>query len=358
MTNEKPGGHGDRAHAAGALDMAVWDAVAKIAGKPLWRLLAERFNGGKVDETILVYPGGGYYYPGKELEGLQGRDARLSGAGLQGREDEDRRRRSRHRPQAHRGRDRGGRQRARTSPSMPTAASISPPRSPTARPCSPTACSGTRSRAIRSTSSSTPCWPSSYAGALATGENLFSAIDGRNLLRYGGMRPDRDWVQLDPGAELRPDRVSAFRRRGGGHGLVAAAAHPARRPSAGAQHRGRPADRRLGELSRRVPALRRLCRRHSDRRRLRAPARDARHRHGAASPRCSPRCASGWSSSDGVGHALASAYDPSPRMRGEGRGEGQRISTPARSQSRDPARRAEARLALSPKGEGKAASLL
>ena len=39
MANEKPGGHGDRAHASGALDMAVWDAVAKIAGKPLWRLL-------------------------------------------------------------------------------------------------------------------------------------------------------------------------------------------------------------------------------------------------------------------------------------------------------------------------------
>src|SRR6056297_2754324 len=29
MSNEKPGGHGDRAVAAGALDMAVWDLVAK-----------------------------------------------------------------------------------------------------------------------------------------------------------------------------------------------------------------------------------------------------------------------------------------------------------------------------------------
>ena len=79
MANEKPGGHGDRAHAAGALDMAVWDAVAKIAGKPLWKLLSERFNGGRHDATVLVYPGGGYYYPGKELDGLQGRDARLPG---------------------------------------------------------------------------------------------------------------------------------------------------------------------------------------------------------------------------------------------------------------------------------------
>ena len=42
MTNEKPGGHGERSVAVGTLDMAIWDAVAKIAGKPLFRLLAER----------------------------------------------------------------------------------------------------------------------------------------------------------------------------------------------------------------------------------------------------------------------------------------------------------------------------
>src|SRR6516225_4666359 len=71
MANEKPGGHGDRAHAAGALDMAVWDAVAKIARLPLWRLLAERYNAGRHDKKVLVYPGGGYYYPGKELEALR-----------------------------------------------------------------------------------------------------------------------------------------------------------------------------------------------------------------------------------------------------------------------------------------------
>src|ERR1700733_12814918 len=35
MSNEKPGGHGERSVAVGTIDMAVWDAVAKIAGKPL-----------------------------------------------------------------------------------------------------------------------------------------------------------------------------------------------------------------------------------------------------------------------------------------------------------------------------------
>ena len=52
--------------------MAMWDVVAKIAQVPLWRLVSQRFNGGQFDEKVLVYPGGGYYYPGKELEGLRG----------------------------------------------------------------------------------------------------------------------------------------------------------------------------------------------------------------------------------------------------------------------------------------------
>jgi L-alanine-DL-glutamate epimerase-like enolase superfamily enzyme len=37
-----------------------------------------------------------------------------------------------------------------------------------------------------------------YQAPLATGENLFSHQDVRNLLRYGGMRPDRDYLQMDP----------------------------------------------------------------------------------------------------------------------------------------------------------------
>ena len=40
--------------------------------------------------------------------------------------------------------------------------------------------------------------PSTTPAPLATGENLFSHQDARNLLRYGGMRPDRDVLQFDP----------------------------------------------------------------------------------------------------------------------------------------------------------------
>jgi len=71
MRNEKPGGHGERSVAVGVLDMAVWDAVAKIAVVPLYRLLADRFHNGHFDRHVFVYAAGGYYYPDKNLTTLQ-----------------------------------------------------------------------------------------------------------------------------------------------------------------------------------------------------------------------------------------------------------------------------------------------
>jgi D(-)-tartrate dehydratase len=197
MANEKPGGHGDRAHAAGALDMAVWDAVAKIAEKPLWRLLSERFNGGRADATVLVYPGGGYYYPGKELEGLRAEmrgyqeqgykvvKMKIGGADLA---------MDRKRIEAvievagvgsHVAVDANGRF------DLATALAYGKAIEPYGlfwyeEPGDPLDYRLNAAIAER------------YSGALATGENLFSAIDGTNLLRYGGLRPSRDWVQIDP----------------------------------------------------------------------------------------------------------------------------------------------------------------
>lgn len=62
MSNEKPGGHGERSVAVGTLDMALWDLVAKIEGKPLYRILADRYNGGVADREVYVYAAGGYYF--------------------------------------------------------------------------------------------------------------------------------------------------------------------------------------------------------------------------------------------------------------------------------------------------------
>ena len=78
MSNEKPGGHGERSVAVGTIDMAIWDrGLRRFAGKPLFRLLAER-EGRAADPKVFVYAAGGYYYPGKDLGALRVRDALLS----------------------------------------------------------------------------------------------------------------------------------------------------------------------------------------------------------------------------------------------------------------------------------------
>src|ERR1043166_7730315 len=59
MKNEKSGGHSERSIGIGTIEVAVWDAVAKIEGKPLHRVLAERYNGGKVQDKEFCYVGGG-----------------------------------------------------------------------------------------------------------------------------------------------------------------------------------------------------------------------------------------------------------------------------------------------------------
>ncbi|WP_114905804.1 mandelate racemase/muconate lactonizing enzyme family protein [Ornithinimicrobium murale] len=71
MTNEKPGGHGERSVAVGVLDMALWDARAKLEERPLFDLLAERYGSGTPDPRVFVYAAGGYYHPGKGLQGLK-----------------------------------------------------------------------------------------------------------------------------------------------------------------------------------------------------------------------------------------------------------------------------------------------
>jgi len=71
MRNEKPGGHGERSVAVGVLDMALWDALAKIAERPLYRLLADRYCQELFRDSMFVHAAGGYYYPQKNLAALQ-----------------------------------------------------------------------------------------------------------------------------------------------------------------------------------------------------------------------------------------------------------------------------------------------
>jgi len=98
-----------------------------------------------------------------------------------------------------------------------------------------------------------------YPGPMATGENLFSMPDARNLIRYGGMRSDRDILQFDCalsyGLVEYCERWNVERVR-----LVAEALHSARRPSVVAEYRGGTGAGRQRILSGHFSTLRRFSR--------------------------------------------------------------------------------------------------
>ncbi len=197
MADEKPGGHGERAVAVAALDMAVWDLVAKLEEKPLHRLLAERHGDGEVDERVFVYAAGGYYSPGKSTSALKQEMGRYLDAGYTtvklkiGGADlvEDLRRLEvvidLLGGGEHVAVDANGR--FDLEQALAYAKAIEPyglrwyeePGDPL-------------DYMLHATLSER------YDPPLATGENIFSRQDAQNLLRYGGMRPDRDILQFDP----------------------------------------------------------------------------------------------------------------------------------------------------------------
>jgi L-alanine-DL-glutamate epimerase-like enolase superfamily enzyme len=197
MKNEKPGGHGERSVAVGVLDMALWDAVSKAAGVPLWRLLADRYNDGVADETAWVYAAGGYYYPGKGPDALQnemrsyldrGYDTvkmKIGGVPL----EDDLRRIEAVLEVVGEGRrlavDVNGRFDLDTGLAYGRAMTDYGLRW-YEEPFDPLDYLPHAALAA------------DYAGPLATGENLFSMQDARNLIRYGGLRADRDILQFDP----------------------------------------------------------------------------------------------------------------------------------------------------------------
>lgn len=198
MRNEKPGGHGERSVAVGVVDMALHDLAAKAAGVPLYRWISDHYGDGDPDEDVFVYAAGGYYAPGKTLEDLQNEmrgflDAgyeivkmKIGGADLA----EDLRRieavidvldgdGSRLMVDAN------GKFDLQTALEYGKAIDryglfwyeeVGDP----------------LDYGLNATLSE------NYRNPIATGENLFSLQDARNLIRYGGMRPDRDFIQVDP----------------------------------------------------------------------------------------------------------------------------------------------------------------
>src|SRR6266852_3204685 len=198
LRNEKSGGHSERAIGIGTIEVAVWDAVAKIAGKPLHRLLAERYNGGKAADKVFCYVGGGWYAPGKTIKQLQDEMRAHLDAGYTMVKMKV-----------------GGMPLADDLKRVEAVKSILPrggklavdANSKFGREEALAYARGLAPFGLRWFEE--PCDPLDFAllaeiaavydPPLSTGENLFSTQDVQNLDRYGGLRPDRnDVIQVDP----------------------------------------------------------------------------------------------------------------------------------------------------------------
>jgi L-alanine-DL-glutamate epimerase-like enolase superfamily enzyme len=196
MTNEKPGGHGERSVAVGTIDMAVWDAVAKIAGKPLFQLLADKYGNGTPNRRVFVYAAGGYYYPGKNLEALKREMRQYIGRGYTVVKQKI-----------------GGATLSEDLRRIEAVLSILKPGQRLAVDANGRFDLKTALEYAKALLPYDLFWYEEagdpldfelqaelgkhYPGSMSTGENLFSMQDARNLIRYGGMRPDRDWLQFD-----------------------------------------------------------------------------------------------------------------------------------------------------------------
>ena len=196
FANEKPGGHGDRSVAIGTVDMAIWDAVAKVEGRPLYRLLAERYNDGRVDEKVFVYAAGGYYYPGKDLTALQDEMRRYLGLGYSVVKMKI-----------------GGASLTEDLARIEAVLEVVGNGSHLAVDANGRFDLATAIAYAKALEPYGLFWyeeagdpldymlqaelAQHYRHPMATGENLFSMQDARNLIRHGGMRSDRDWLQFD-----------------------------------------------------------------------------------------------------------------------------------------------------------------
>jgi L-alanine-DL-glutamate epimerase-like enolase superfamily enzyme len=198
MAGEKPGGHGERCVAVGTLDMALWDATAKIAGVPLYHLLAERFgNAVEAALHVPVYAGGGYPYPHHDMLHLAEEIQRLGDLGYRSVKIKV-----------------GSIPPERDAERIETVLRHMPPDGRVAIDAMNSYDSKTAPTAA-STFAQYPLWwfedicdpldfqtlsaaASGYKGAIAAGEALFSAAEAALLLQHGGLRPDRDILLFDP----------------------------------------------------------------------------------------------------------------------------------------------------------------
>lgn len=198
LRNEKPGGHGDRAHALAGLELAVWDLNAKLNDEPASHTIARHFGRESAASEVHVYAAGGYYYPGEDLDALRAELARyaaqgftrfkmkIGGASL----DADKQRIDAALEVAGSGTNLAVDANGRFD--LDTALQY-------ARALDPYALMWFEEAGDPLDYELNSALAQVYGGALATGENLFSAIDVKNLILFGGMRPGQDVFQMDSG---------------------------------------------------------------------------------------------------------------------------------------------------------------
>lgn len=196
MKNEKPGGHGERSVAVGTIDMAIWDLVSKIEEKPLYQVLAERYGDGQPKRKVFVYAAGGYYWPDQGLSGLTDEIKKYLDLGYSVVKKKI-----------------GGASLSEDCKRIEAILDILGPDDQLAVDANGRFDLETAINYGKALSQYNLFWyeepgdpldfelhkqlSQNYMGSLATGENLFSVQDARNLIRYAGMRKEKDWLQFD-----------------------------------------------------------------------------------------------------------------------------------------------------------------
>jgi L-alanine-DL-glutamate epimerase-like enolase superfamily enzyme len=196
MKDEKPGGHGERSGAVGLIDAALWDLTAKAAGEPLWSILAKRHGSTNDGAKIAIYASGGHYRASNDVESLCDDIRRAIGQGHR-----------RFKIKI------GGVSLASDIKRIEAVFDL-------LEPGMALAVDGNGTFGLDKTIQyldalkpyplawiEEPVHPLDFELhrdvaaqspiALATGENLFSRDDARNLIRYAGLQKDRDILQFD-----------------------------------------------------------------------------------------------------------------------------------------------------------------
>ena len=196
MQNEKPGGHGERSVAVGTLDMAIWDLISKIENVPLYYFISKNYGNGNFNKKVFVYAAGGYYWPEKGINSLKDEIKSYLDKGYSVVKQKI-----------------GGASLSDDCKRIEAVLKILGPNDKLAVDANGRFNFEEAKKYAKELSSYDLFWfeepgdpldfelqnklGNYYTNPMATGENLFSFQDARNLIRYGGLRPEKDWLQFD-----------------------------------------------------------------------------------------------------------------------------------------------------------------